>query len=233
MSAYSPKAGEHFHLTREQSLLVGAQRIPVLDRLGLRREFRIGRHDAKLLLALQRLLTQFIPALVELALVFGDPLLRDVVRRMGRARREIHEEWLVRRQRLLRLDPLDRLVGHVGHEVIARLFLDLDLRHSVPNGRGPLIGLAADEAIELVETRARRPAICRARGAELPHRRLMRLAERGGRIAVQAKHLGERGDAVRPHACVPLEGGRRLGDRAHVVDVVVAAGEQGRAGRRA
>ena len=61
----------------------------------------------------------------------------------------------------------------------------------------------------------------------------MRLAECGGRIAVQAQHLGERGDAVRPDARVPLEGGRRLGDRAHVVHVVVAAGEQGRAGRRA
>ena len=61
------EGGEHFHLTREQPLFVGAQRLPVLDRRGFRSKFSIGRHDAKLLLALQSLLTQLIPAIANLS----------------------------------------------------------------------------------------------------------------------------------------------------------------------
>ena len=61
----------------------------------------------------------------------------------------------------------------------------------------------------------------------------MRLAEGGRAVAVEPQHLGQRGDAVRPLPGLAGEGGRGLGDRAHVADVVVAAGQQGRAGRRA
>ena len=48
-----------------------------------------------------------------------------MVRSMGRAGREVDEERLVGNQRFLLPDPVDRLIRHVFHQVIAffRLFL--------------------------------------------------------------------------------------------------------------
>ena len=71
----------------------------------------------------------------------------------GRAcpRREVGEERLVRRQRLLGARPLDGLVGHVGHEVVVRVLRHFDAAHVLVDGRRPLVRLAADEAVELVE----------------------------------------------------------------------------------
>ena len=119
------EAGEDFHLAGEELLLVGAQLVPVLDGLGLGGELGAGGNDAELDLAGQRLLAELVPALVELALVLGDPLLRHVVRGVRGARREVDEERLVRRQRLLGARPVDRLVGHVGHEVVVRVLRQL------------------------------------------------------------------------------------------------------------
>ena len=66
-------------------------------------------------LADQRFVANLVPALIELALVLGDPLLRHMVRRVRGARREVGEERLIRRDRLLEVGPFDRLVGQVGH----------------------------------------------------------------------------------------------------------------------
>ena len=192
-----------------------------------------GRHHAQRDLTRQRLLAQLVPALVELALVLGDPLLGHVVRRVGGARCEIDEERLVRRQRLLELHPGDGLVGHVGHEVVARVVRRRDPGHTVIDRRSPLVGLAAEETVELVEARARRPAVGRPGDADLPRRGLVVLAEEAGAVAVQAQHLRQRRDVVRPLSRVAREGRGRFGDAAHVVHVVVAAGEQGRPRRRA
>ena len=61
----------------------------------------------------------------------------------------------------------------------------------------------------------------------------MVLAEEGGAITVQAQHLRERRDVVRPLPGVTRKRRGDFGDAAHVVHVVVAAGEQGRARGRA
>ena len=221
------------HLAGEELLLVGRERAPVLDRLGLRRELRAGRHHAELDLAGESLLAQLVPALVELALVLGDPLLRHVMRRVRRARGEVHEERPIRGHRLLELHPGDRLVGHVGHEVIVRILRHLHQIGAVVESRRPLVGLAADEAVELVEAGARRPAVGRPGDAGLPGRGLVALAVGGGAVAVEAQHLGERRHVVRALAGVARERGGRLGDAGHVVRVVIAAVQQRRARRRA
>ena len=108
-----------------------------------------------------------------------------------------------------------------------------DASHAVIERGIPLVGLAAEEAVELVEARTRRPAVGRAGGADLPRRRLVVLAEEGGAVTVQAQHLRERRDAVGalPRVARKPRGG--FGDAAHVVHVVVAAGEQGRPRGRA
>ena len=225
--------GEHLHLTGKQALLVWCQRLPVLDAYRFRRKFRIGRHDTQLLLPRQRLVTQSVPSLVELAAVFVDPFPGHLVRRMDRPGGEVDEEWFVRRKGLLVLDPADRLVRHIGHQVIAWIMRNLDPRKILVQRRDILVGLAAHEAVELVEAGAGRPEGGGAGGADVPGRRLVPLAKRRRAVTVQPQRLGKWGNAVRTHAGVARESGGGFGDRAQVVDVVVTAGEQGRPCRRA
>ena len=51
----------------------------------------------------------------------------------------------------------------------------------------------------------------------------MGLAERGRAVAVEPQHLGQRRDVVRTLPGLAGKSGGGLGDRAHVVHVVVAA----------
>ena len=81
------------------------------------------------------------------------------MRSVGGAGGEVREERLVRRQRLLAPDPPDRLIRHVGREVVVRVVRHFHLHSAVVDQRCPLIRLAADEAVELVESRTRRPAV--------------------------------------------------------------------------
>ena len=169
-------------------------------------ELRVGRDHAELLLLRERSLALRVPAVVELPLVLVRPFRRHVVRRVRRARREVDEEGLVRHQRLLLLDPVDRLVGHVLGEVVALLgrlrLLDRN-RVAVDRGR-VLVRLAADEAVEVLEARARRPGVERPQRARLPDRHLVALAELGRRVAVQLHGLRERSAGVRAgSSCSP------------------------------
>ena len=227
------EAGEGLHLPLEEPLLLGGHVVPGRDLRGPGRELRVGGDHAQLLLAREGLLAQLVPAAAELALVLLDPLLRRVVRGVRGAGREVHVERLVGRQRLLGAHPVDRLVGHVDREVVVRRLPVLDARDAVVDGRRPLVGLAADEAVELVEAGAGGPAVVGTGDRHLPRRRLVVLAEGGGAVAVLAQDLGERRDARRTHAGVAREGGGQLHDRARVVGVVVVPGEQRGAGRAA
>src|SRR5205814_3978342 len=124
-------------------------------------QLAVRRNDAELLLAREGLLAQLVPALVELSLVFRDPVLRHVVRRVRGARREIDEERLVGRDRLLLADVADRLVRKVLHQMVALVgrAARFDRRRAVPQPGVILVALAADAAIELFEARARGPVI--------------------------------------------------------------------------
>ena len=128
------------------------------------------------------------------ALVLVRPLRPHVVRGVGRARGVVDEERLVGHQRLLLLDPVDGVVGHVLGEVVALLGrpVGLDGHRVLVDRRRVLVRLAADEAVEVLEAGAGRPRIERAHGARLPHRHLVALAELRGRVAVQLQRLGER-----------------------------------------
>ena len=145
------KAGVDFHLAGKEFFLVGGQLVPVLDRLWFGSQLRTGRNHAERDLPRQRLFAHLVPAAVKLTFVLGDPFLRHMMRRVRGAGREVHEEWFVRRQRLLKLHPGDRVVGHVGHEVVAGIVRRLDPVQAFVEAWRPLVGLAADEAVELVE----------------------------------------------------------------------------------
>ncbi len=155
-----------------------------------------------------------------------------MMRRVGRAGREVNEGRFVRRQGLRVLDPGPRLLRHVGHEVVVRVVGQFDLRDAVVQVRRPLVRLAPEETVELVEALARGPAVIRPRDAGFPGSRLMPLAEGAGRIAVEPQRLGERRGRVRDLAGGAREAGRHLGNEGHVDRVVVAAALERRARRR-
>ena len=154
---------------------------------------------------------------------------------MRRAGREVREEGLVRHQCLLLADPLDRLVRHVGHEVVAlfRRLLGLDGDRALVDRRVVLMGLSADEAEEVLEAAPGGPVLERPHRARLPHGHLVALAELRRRVPVQLQRLGERGAGVRAHRAVARRRGRDLRDAAHTHRVMVAAAQQRRAGGRA
>ena len=74
-----------------------------------------------------------------------------MVRRVDCAGCEVHIKGLVGRHRLLRLHPANRLIGHVVGKVIARDVGRIYASHTIVNQRVPLIGLAPNKAIKLVE----------------------------------------------------------------------------------
>ena len=181
-------------------------------------------------------LALLVPAVRELALVLVDPFLRHVVRRVRGARREVDEERLVGQQRLLLARPGDELVGQVFGEVVAlgRRLRRLDRRGALIQRRIPLVVLAADEAVEVLEPAAAgRPGGERTRRARLPHRHFVALAELRGRVAIELEGQRERRLGVGQHRALARSGGRDLGDAAHADRVMVAPGEQRLPRRRA
>ena len=105
------EAGVDLHLAGEDRLQLVGHLLPGGDLGRARGQLGVGGDHAQLLLAGEVSLAQRVPAVVEVALVFVRPLARHVVRRVGRARREVEEEGLVGHQRLLLADPADRAVG--------------------------------------------------------------------------------------------------------------------------
>ena len=199
-------------------------------------ELRLGGDDAELLLLREGAFALHVPAVGELTLVFVSPLLRHMVRRMGRARREVHEEWLVGHQRLLRADPADGLIGQVLRQVITlfRGLRRLDGCGAVIESGLPLVVLATDEAVERLESTAGgRPCVEWAHRRGLPHWHLMAFAELRRGIAVELQGHCQRSLRVRPQGTVARCRRRRLGDAAHSHRMVIAASEHGRARRRA
>ena len=135
--------GEHGCLVREQFLLVGRKLVPVLDGLRLGCEFRAFRNNAQFDLPGEGFFANRIPALVEFAFPLFNPFFRNVVRRVGCARRKIDEERSVGRHGLLELDPVDRLIRHVGQQVVVRIVRKFHNGGSVMQIRRPLVGLSA------------------------------------------------------------------------------------------
>jgi hypothetical protein len=82
------------------------------------------------------------------------------MRRVGAARHVVDEEWLLWRDRLEFLDVPDGLVGHGRGQVPARIALEgVDRRRIAVQVRRPLVGVAADEAIEVLEAHTVRPLV--------------------------------------------------------------------------
>ena len=201
-----------------------------------RRELAVRRDDSQLLLPGIGLLAQLVPALIELAFVLVGPLLRHMVGRVRRAGREVDEERLIGSKTLLLPDPGNRLVGHVVHEMVAFLgrLLRLHRRGSLVERRVPLIGLAADESVEVLEAPAAGgPCVERPGRARLPDRHFVALAELRCGVAIEFQRPCQRRHGVRQHRAVARRPGSDLGDTAHANGVVISAGQQRLTCRRA
>ena len=209
-------AGVDLHHVGEDLLLVGVERIPRAECPSDRGvSFVFGGTTPSFFCRAKRLLAHLVPALVELALELRDPLLRRVMRRVGRARRVVGEERLVRRDGVLHADPLDGVVGHVlVEEVVLRVVRRLDGLGALEERRRPLARVAADEAVEVFEAQPGRPQIERPGLAGLPVGHVVVLAEPGGVVAVLLEHLGERPGALRHQRVVAGEAGAELHDDA-------------------
>ena len=227
-------AGVDLHHVGIELLLLGIERVPRRYPRAALGQLRVGRHDAQFLLPREGLLAHLVPALVELALVFRDPLLLRLMRGVRRARRVVEEERLVGRHGLLVADPLDGLVGDVVVEVVVRVAqVRLDGLGPVEDGGPPLAGLAADEPVEVLEAQAGRPEVERPGLAVLPVGHVVVLAEPGGVPALLLEDLGDRRGVLAHQAVVAGEARGQFHDDAGVHRVVIAPGEQRRARGRA
>ena len=230
------EAAVDLHLAHVELLLLVGERVPGGEGVGALGELGVLRHDAELLLPRQRALAQRVPAVVELALVLVRPLLGDVVRGMGAAGGVEEHPRLVRVLGTDRVQPLDRLVGDVVGEVVELAVLALgDAQRPVVLGDDGVVlaGGAAEEAPPVVEAPGLGPVVERTGRALHVVRREVPLAEAAGDVAVLLEDAREGGAGARLAGRVAGEGPRELGDGAEADAVLVAAGEQRRARRRA
>ena len=160
-------------LLDEELLLVPTEGIPFRQSLRPRRQLGVLGHDAQPLLVGEDGLAQLVPAVVEEMHVADllDPLGRGMMRRMGGARHVIDEPRLAGSDLLELLDVLDGLIGHRRLQVPAGIALEgVDGRRVAEQVRLPLAGVAADEAIEIIEAHSVRPLIERPGLARLDKR---------------------------------------------------------------
>ena len=153
---------------------------------------RFGRHDAQPLLVGEDGFAHLVPALIEEVHVADllDPLRRRVMRRVRAAWHVIDKERLLGRDGLDLLHVLDRLVGHGRGQVPARFaFEGEDSRRVAVQVRLPLAGVAADEAIEVLESHADRPLVERTRLRRLIEGGVVVLAEPRSRVPVLLQDL--------------------------------------------
>ena len=148
---------------------------------------------------------------------------------------EVHEERFVGRQGLLLSHPGDGPVRQILGEgvTLLRRLGRFDRRGALVKTRVVLVGLTADEPVEVLETRARGPLVERAGRGDLPHRHLVALAELGRRIAVELQRFRDRRLLLGSNAAVSRRRGGHLGDRPHPHGMVVTSRQHCLSGRGA
>ena len=227
-------AGVDLGLAGEHLLVFLAERVPLRHAVRPRGQLRVRRNDAEALLVGEDPLALLVPAVVELALELLDPFLGRVVRRVRRAGRVVDEERLVRGDGVQAMHVVDRLVGHRGDEVPARVaFVGGDQRRVLREVRLPLVRVAAEEAVEVLEAHADRPLVERPGLGVHPARDVVVLAEPGGAVAVVSQNCADRRGVLLDDRVVAREAGCSFGDDAEMDRVMVAAGDERGARRRA
>ena len=191
--------------------------------------------DPECELAGERLVAPGVPPRGETATVELDPLRRCVVRRVAGARGEVEEERHVVLHGTQVAQVLDGAVGQVRTEVVT-LVDRARRRHRVvvvEEGGHELMGLAAVEAVPTVEPASERPGAAWGAHVDFVFGAQVPLADRVGGVAVGAQNFGQEAVLAGRLAPVARKAGGEVGNPSHAAAVMVAAGEQAGAGRRA
>ena len=198
---------EDFHVPGVEPLLIGRERVPTRDLFRPWREQRVLRDHSQLLLPMDGLFTDRIPALIELAFEFGDPFVGDMQRRVGRAGGKVHEVGLVWSDRLLPVEPGNGVINQVFGQVVTllRLLPRFNREFIAKQLRLPLAGFAAMEAVEVLEPEAGRPAMERADRRGIPVGRVVPLAPDPGAVTILLEHACHTCRLARPDAVIPRE----------------------------
>ena len=209
-------SGEHFDLPDEQLLLLGAELIPRLQQfVRPRRELGVFRHHAEPLLVCEDARAQLLVAVVEEVhrVDLVDPFLRRMVRRVRSARRVLDEDRPARVGLVDARHPVDRVIGHRSDQVpgTSRLAEErIDLRGVAEQVRLPLVRVAADETVEVLEAHAGGPLVERTDLAGRERRHVVIFAEPRGRVAVVEQHAADRRLVLPDDAVVAGVAGRLL-----------------------
>src|SRR5215813_12136941 len=234
MVSVRQSSGVNLHHPRVHSFLIHRQRIPrwnlfrSLCQLGLRW------HHPKLDLTSQSFLPDFVPSLIEFPLVLRNPILGSMVWCMRAAGAVVQQPRFIRCDRVLHPHPGNRFVRQIAIEYVrgvAKVWL---------NGRGvliqrrvPLIAVAAEKAVEVLEAKTGRPQVERPRLARHPVRYVVHLAEPRGVVAVFPQDGTNRAAALRYQGVVPGEASRELGNDPARDGMMVPSRDQRRTGGRA
>jgi hypothetical protein len=109
----------------------------------------------------------------------------------------------------------------------------LDGLGAFEEGRGPVVGVGADEPVEVLEAKLGGPEVVGPGLAGVPVGNVVVLAVPGGVVAVLLEHFGEGAGALRHERVIAGIAGAHLHDDAGGGGVVVAPREQRRARGRA
>ena len=228
-------AGIHLHhVGHKTPVIIGVVvRIPPVNlrRTGCKHSIR--RRNAHSDLIRQCDSPPLVPTFGELVGEHVDPRWRRVVRGMCGSWGIIDQEGLGRRESLLLLDPVDRLVRQVRVEdVVGIADIRLDRGRPFVNCGRPLAGIPTDEAIEMLEAQGSGPEIEGTGLAGLPIGHIMVLAKPGRIESAQAQYLAD-GSRILAHQSVVARIPRgHLRDATGVGRMVVTPGNQCGAGWR-
>src|ERR1700722_9782504 len=158
-----------------------------------------------------------------------------MVRLVRGAGGEIEEEGLLRGHRVGLFDPVSSIVDQIRGEVIALRGRGrwLDSGGVAVQPGMPLAIGAAHEAVVILESQAGGPVVEWAGCVGFPNRRVVPFSECRRAIAVELQALGDRGGALRPDGVVTRISGGAFYHHAETDFMIVAAGEQRGARRRA
>ncbi len=198
----------------------------------------VGGDDAEAFLVFEDAFTKpFVAVVKEVHGVdFLHPFFGRVVRRVRSTRGIIAEEGLARVDLVDLVHPVDGVVGHGGDQVPGtRRFAaeGIDLRGVAEEIRLPLVGVAADEAVKVVEAHADRPLVERPDLAGTVDGSVVLLAEPGRGVAIFLENTADGGLVLGNDAVIAREAGGLFGDDAEAAGVVIAAGDESGPRRRA
>ncbi|CAB4713163.1 unannotated protein [freshwater metagenome] len=213
--------------------VVVGQVVPVRGALRPRRQLGPLGHQPQRLLSGQGLVALLVPPVAEVAAEPVASVARHVERSVRGAEGHVGEPRPIRVEGAHASDPGDGLIDDVLGEVVA-LGLGgrrVDVGGAFDEVRHELVGLAPEEAVELLEALVGRPVREGTGRRHLGVRCLVHLAEGSGRVAVEVEGACQRRLRRGAHGVVPRGVDGEIGDRAHPDAVVVASGQQRAAGR--